>query len=180
MQMRTCARCGTTRPEADFAVRSDGRRRQSWCRDCKVAYDREWYARNREGHLRRVRELNAAARERNARLVAAAKRTPCADCGGRYPAHILEFDHVRGDKRAAVSELAALPASPHTLREEMAKCEVVCANCHRDRTHRRRQQSTPQGSPRPEPEEAVRGTSQPTIEGMEEWVAGESNPEPTD
>jgi hypothetical protein len=66
------------------------------------------------------------------------KDVPCADCGVRYPPHQLEFDHVRGTKVADVSRLATRPVGVKRLLEEIAKCEVVCANCHRLRTWCRR------------------------------------------
>jgi L-lysine 2,3-aminomutase len=62
--------------------------------------------------------------------------TGCVDCGNR-DVRVLEFDHLR-DKRANVSELLARGHSVRALRDEIAKCEVVCRNCHRRRTWRRR------------------------------------------
>ena len=168
---RTCSRCGQTKPIAEFPLRSDGRRRHSWCRPCKVAYDREWYARNREAHIARVRVATDRARARNADILAAAKDRPCEDCGLRWPAWVLEFDHVRGEKRNDVSKLAAWGAAAETLRAEIAKCEVVCANCHRERTHRRRVERASSG---------VGGSVAPDEGDPAWWVAGDSNPERTD
>lgn len=64
----------------------------------------------------------------------------CVDCG--YDAHVeaLEFDHLPGNEK--VSDIARLVGLSRTsksrLLAEIAKCEVVCANCHRVRTARRR------------------------------------------
>lgn len=55
----------------------------------------------------------------------------CRDCGEGDPV-VLDFDH-RADKRGNVSSMADW-ASPRTLRDEIAKCDVRCANCHRRRT----------------------------------------------
>ena len=41
---------------------------------------------------------------------------------------------MRGEKRAALSVLVAWGSSTEVLDDEIAKCEVVCANCHRRRT----------------------------------------------
>jgi hypothetical protein len=49
----------------------------------------------------------------------------------------MDFDHVRGEKVANVSVLVAGGASRRRVLAEIAKCEVVCANCHRERTHGR-------------------------------------------
>lgn len=60
----------------------------------------------------------------------AAKDVPCADCGIRYPYYVMDFDHVRGEKYKAISKISCISR----LVVEMPKCEVVCANCHRERT----------------------------------------------
>lgn len=71
-----------------------------------------------------------------------AKATPCKDCGGSFTAPIMEFDHLH-NKTRNVSEMVNAAVSLHTLKEEIAKCEVVCANCHRIRTFKRREGSSP-------------------------------------
>jgi hypothetical protein len=67
------------------------------------------------------------------------ERTPCIDCKMKYPAHVMDLDHVRGEKLYALALIHNQPditwAKLHT---ELAKCDVVCANCHRERTHVRR------------------------------------------
>lgn len=64
---------------------------------------------------------------------------PCVDCGEKDPT-VLEFDHVRGVKRRSVSEWVFTGGcSLKTLIEEMKKCEIRCANCHRRITALRRQ-----------------------------------------
>lgn len=55
----------------------------------------------------------------------------CIDCG--YNAHpaALDFDHVRGEKKRNVSLFSTTQKG---LLEEIAKCDVRCANCHRVKT----------------------------------------------
>jgi hypothetical protein len=60
---------------------------------------------------------------------------PCLDCGEANPV-VLEFDHV-SEKAASISALVADAAPLASLEVEIARCEVVCANCHRRRTARR-------------------------------------------
>lgn len=57
---------------------------------------------------------------------------PCVDCGEDDPV-VLEFDHVRGVKKRAVAAMVCY-ASKKTLLDEIEKCEVRCANCHRRKT----------------------------------------------
>ena len=58
------------------------------------------------------------------------KDAPCVDCGVRYPHYVMDFDHVRGEKVDSCARIAL-----SKLEEEAAKCDLVCANCHRERTH---------------------------------------------
>ena len=64
-------------------------------------------------------------------------KTPCVDCGINYPYYVMDFDHVRGQKHANVMELVST-LSKKRIDLEIAKCEIVCSNCHRIRTHIRR------------------------------------------
>lgn len=71
-------------------------------------------------------------RERGTALINEAKDVPCADCGNRYPPYVMDFDH-KGNKDYNVGNMKGM--SPETILLEIAKCDVVCANCHRIRTH---------------------------------------------
>jgi len=65
------------------------------------------------------------------------EKIPCMDCGINYPYYVMDFDHVRGKKHANVMEL--IPTlSKKRIDQEIAKCELVCSNCHRKRTHFRK------------------------------------------
>ena len=73
--------------------------------------------------------------ERTRYLIEFFKTHPCLDCGEADPV-VLEFDHL-GDKAFNIS--SGLHArSWEAVLAEMKKCEIVCANCHRRRTARRR------------------------------------------
>jgi hypothetical protein len=61
--------------------------------------------------------------------------TPCADCGKFYPHYMMQFDH-HPDK-GKVGNVGGL-ASWRLMLREMAKCDIVCANCHARRTYFRR------------------------------------------
>ena len=52
----------------------------------------------------------------------------CVDCG-YADGRALDYDHVRGDKYRDVSQLTG--SNWNTILDEIAKCEVRCANCHR-------------------------------------------------
>lgn len=102
-------------------------------------YQLEYYYRNkdkeeykRKAYLRRKKRANAKYKDVNAYK----EKHGCQDCGETDPV-VLEFDHIRGDKVSDVSRLIQTNASIKAIWEEIAKCEVVCANCHKRRTARR-------------------------------------------
>ena len=72
---------------------------------------------------------------RRREIIAEAKKDGCVDCGLvnlEYP-QIFEFDHVRPGKVLPVSGWLNRGTEKDLL-DEIARCEVVCANCHRIRT----------------------------------------------
>ena len=125
--VRTCSRCGYDLPVESFNRHRDGL--QWWCRSCFAAYFRErGDTHRRQSHaakLARQRVLRAAILEH---LLC----HPCVDCGETDPV-VLEFDHV-ADKSASISVLLSSTATRKAVDAEIARCEVVCTNCHRRRT----------------------------------------------
>jgi hypothetical protein len=64
----------------------------------------------------------------------------CADCGYNENPVALDFDHLPQYKKfLQVTQMATY--SNERIMAEIAKCEVVCANCHRIRTHKRKQEN---------------------------------------
>lgn len=67
------------------------------------------------------------------------EKSGCVDCGEKYPHYMLHFDHLPGFKKSgSVSEIYSRNGREKGL-EEMAKCDIVCANCHAIRTYNRNQ-----------------------------------------
>ena len=88
-----------------------------------------YYYRHRDVlKARRLEKIQACQK-----IINAAKAVPCQDCHKMYPPYVLDFDHVRGKKRFNVSRGGC--RSGQVLLAEIAKCDIVCANCHRERTH---------------------------------------------
>ena len=74
--------------------------------------------------------------KRNRQLVLEAKDVPCMDCGVRYPFWIMQFDHRDPDKKSfGLHQYSA--RALQKVKDEIAKCDVVCSNCHDDRTYKR-------------------------------------------
>lgn len=81
------------------------------------------------------RARNERARARNNAKLADLKSAPCTDCGCCYPPPVMEHDHVRGAK---LYNINASVMGRKDLADELAKCELRCANCHRLRHHNER------------------------------------------
>lgn len=62
---------------------------------------------------------------------------PCMDCGRHFKACQMDFDHT-GEKKGGVAWLLSKGATLAAIKSEIAKCDLVCANCHRVRTQGRR------------------------------------------
>lgn len=95
-------------------------------------WKRRWYLANKDRHT----ALSRASAARRKAIYENLKSGPCVDCGTQYPPCVMQFDHVRGDKKAIVSDLARR-RSVATMLAEIEKCDLVCANCHAVRTSNR-------------------------------------------
>lgn len=107
---------------------------QPHCRECNRSRSRAYYHRNREHHKEVVRKNNVAyRRERQIWLLSILITKSCVDCGESDPI-VLDFDHVRGKKAKAISQMVNHGTSRTNILREIEKCEVRCANCHRRKT----------------------------------------------
>lgn len=102
-----------------------------------VASKRRHYERNRERYIAQAKAAKQALVDE---VRAIKESTPCADCGERHPYYVMQFDHIGDDKVADIARLLYRGAGRPTVLAEIAKCEVVCANCHAVRTWKRLQE----------------------------------------
>jgi hypothetical protein len=93
-------------------------------------YLREHYRAKGDDYRHRA----SVASQRNRQILRRVKEKPCADCGVQYPFYVMQLDHLR-DKSFTPSNVGA--RSVKSLLAEIEKCEVVCANCHAERTYQR-------------------------------------------
>ena len=101
----------------------------------QAAAARRHYLNNKEKIKARAVIGHKKSFKRNKEYVKAhLEKSPCIDCG-ISDIRVLEFDHVRGVKHKNISDLSKHGASIKKLQEEIDKCEVRCANCHRIKTH---------------------------------------------
>ena len=96
----------------------------------KRAYDKARYADRKEYILLQTRERRAA----NRTWLRGIKSLPCIDCGNSYPSCVMEFHHRDpSEKSFTIGE--ELGRNRDRIIAEIAKCDLICANCHRIRTH---------------------------------------------
>lgn len=93
--------------------------------------NRQRYQDNKKYYVDKAQRQKDKSRE----LIRTYKSKACADCENTYPYYVMDFDHV-GEKSFTISE-SWHTKGINTLRKELDKCDVVCANCHRERTHQR-------------------------------------------
>ena len=127
---KTCSKCRIIRPLTDFNFRNTAKGiRHSYCKECGKKFTQSHYKRTNDQYLRR----NTASFKRRRQLVIEAKQKPCFDCGIEYPYYVMDFDHREGEsKKFSLYKISG--ATINKILTEIAKCDVVCANCHRERT----------------------------------------------
>ena len=95
--------------------------------------------RNSIKHLPKVKlqiyNANQRYRLNRIKLIAYYKDKPCADCQMFYPYYVMHFDH-RDPSKKSFTIGNKTEINKKKLIEEIKKCDVVCANCHSERTHK--------------------------------------------
>lgn len=100
---------------------------------------RNYYHQNHERQLKLAKLRKKRYIQEREKWLEVIKDQPCVDCGVKYPPYVMDFDHKEGElKIASVSYLARRNTSSfEKIKAEIEKCDLVCANCHRQRTHDR-------------------------------------------
>ncbi len=140
MHTKICSKCQKEKDIEEFLLVHPARNkflRRPDCRDCVRKRSRERYLKNPGYFKERMKIVNALASARAREIVTNYLSShPCVDCGEK-DIIVLDFDHVK-EKSANVSTLVARNAREWRLIEEIEKCVVRCANCHRRKTARER------------------------------------------
>lgn len=125
--MKVCKKC-------DLEYEPFGHRHRL-CRPCKREYDREYHAnRSSDAKARKMKLQDERLNLLKGFILEYLLDNPCVVCSEPDPV-VLEFDHiVREEKSRNISDMIRSGCSVETLRKEIAKCQVLCANCHKRRT----------------------------------------------
>lgn len=132
--MKVCTKCKESKELIDFHKKGNGY--QAQCKVCRTAYDREQYRTNLI--QRAARKASVANYKKQFRVwYNSLKTKPCSDCGVEYHHAAMQWDHIPGqEKVSSLAQLIHTGSKPKVL-AEIAKCELVCANCHAVRTYHR-------------------------------------------
>jgi hypothetical protein len=134
IEMKRCARCGETKPLSEFHIhrgRRDGV--QTYCKPCRAVIDHERYERIRGTRV----PTRTWERGRAEWLLNLKRGRPCADCGRLFPPQVLQWDHLPGVPKLGEISTGLRGRSRDEILDEIAKCELVCTNCHAIRTFQR-------------------------------------------
>ncbi|MEK7551144.1 MAG: hypothetical protein AAB532_00915 [Patescibacteria group bacterium] len=143
--MKKCGKCGLEKLLKEFYRRKTGQRVGEYyekCSNCMKTRGRSYYHLNksRQLPLAKIRKLRYIQQRK--KLLEEIKNRPCMDCGKRFPPWVMDFDHRNSqEKIASISRLTFWKmANFEKVKKEIEKCDLVCANCHRQRTYNRWQE----------------------------------------
>jgi hypothetical protein len=121
---KTCKGCQEVKPFEEFYKNPNVRDGHlNYCKPCFIA-------RHRDGVRKRSKELRDY-------IQSIKLERGCTDCGYRSHPAALEFDHLPGFVKEYRLATMSAGSTKAKIDAEIAKCEVVCANCHRVRTANR-------------------------------------------
>ena len=100
----------------------------------QYAADRRWRQANPEA----ARESRRKVRSRIVNMIRHAKATACMDCDKFYPYYVMDLDHRPDETKECVpGQMPYKGWGVERVQKELDKCDAVCSNCHRIRTHNR-------------------------------------------
>lgn len=133
--MKECSTCKKTLPLDSFhnsKDKTDGK--SGTCIFCRHEYSKRYYQQNKKKVQDRVARNRRTRQEKIRMRIVEILKDGCVDCG-ENDIRVLDFDHVDPiDKVDTVSKMIQLGNSESSILEEVSKCEIRCANCHRIRT----------------------------------------------
>lgn len=133
---KQCKRCSNILPLESFNFKNKAKgTRNAWCSECNKAYQKTHYSSNKETYVAKAVEWKRSYRS----MIYGWMRDyvldhPCVDCG-IDDFRIVHFDHKdQLTKEFEISKAIAGAYSLPKILDEVAKCDVRCANHHALRT----------------------------------------------
>lgn len=145
MSVKCCTRCRQHMSLDNFSSKRGKAHGRAQCKACTYATEKVRRLRpsahlkiglNAKKNRAHKSDYQRTQRQLRKQALRELKTSPCADCGGTFDSVAMDFDHTnRNSKIANVAVL--IQNSWGQAIEEVAKCDLVCANCHRLRTKSR-------------------------------------------
>jgi hypothetical protein len=134
---KRCSNCKDVRSFDDFQRRNSKNNFSlySWCKECHAKHQKWAREPNKKKSNERIQELRAIRREEiRETIIKHLRQNPCAKCNEK-DILVLEFDHRDPKtKEFCISQAIGLVPSLERLEKEIAKCDILCANCHKRKT----------------------------------------------
>ena len=136
MELKKCTNCKLEKDLNDFnknKSKKDGL--NNICRICSNIRCNKYYLENKVKHKENTKKNTKKIIQKNRiNLFEFLKSNPCVDCGEIDPI-VLEFDHI--DPKTKIENISTLMTQGFkwsVIKEEIDKCEIRCANCHKRKT----------------------------------------------
>lgn len=137
--MKTCSTCNKNQDDTEFVLKNKRTgTRASKCNSCHRIYLKEHYKKNKHKYIKTAAAFTNKVYERNKQYIYEyLKDHPCTVCG-ESDVLVLEFDHRDPNTKKEDISTLIRSYSLKSLNLEIDKCDVLCANCHRRKTHKER------------------------------------------
>jgi len=123
--IQECKLCHDKKPLNEFVSNYSFRFR---CKKCHRTKTYRWRNENKPAFI----EIRQRRGKRSAAFIRSLKEgKSCCQCEKPFPPHVLDFHHLF-DKEWTISQLYG--KSHDRILKEIGKCQLLCANCHRDTT----------------------------------------------
>ena len=115
METKICTKCGKKLPVDQFNWRNKAKgTRRSECKFCHSSYMKQKYQEKKE----EIQEIKSECQ--------------CAKCGDSR-GYVLDFHHINPDeKENTIARMTSNNYQLDKVYDEIKKCIVLCANCHRE------------------------------------------------
>ena len=130
-EVKICSKCKQELPISEFRWKNKSKGyHHSQCKNCEKAKDKIHYQESKE-RREAVRKTATFQKDRNILIVEKAREKGCKKCG-EHRVWVLDFHHRNPDIKDGTIAHMIKSSSEINLLKELEKCDVLCANCHRE------------------------------------------------
>ena len=130
-ETKICSKCKRELPITMFRWRNKSLGKlHSQCKDCESQSEKLRYIQSKE-RQQIILNNTLSYKERNQQIVENLKQCGCQKCGEKR-SYLMEFHHIDPSNKSNTIAHMIKSSSQEHLEEELKKCIVLCANCHRE------------------------------------------------